>query len=138
VNSWTFTRKASRYAFRLILFSSRSTGESKAAVHDLVPLLEQLKTERPALRSIAFLLFDHIGGFNTMMHMLSNGGCLITVQGQSPDGVCRSIARHKAEVLPTSPTFINLILLREAYKRHDFSSLKVVTYGTEVMPDSTL
>ena len=122
----------------LILFSSGSTGDSKAAVHDLVPLLEKFKTERPALRSIAFLLFDHIGGFNTMMHMLSNRGCLITVQDRSPDGVCRSIACHKAEVLPTSPTFINLMLLSEAYKRHDLSSLKVVTYGTEVMPESTL
>jgi len=122
----------------LILFSSGSTGESKAAVHDLVPLLEKFKTERPALRSIAFLLFDHIGGFNTMMHMLSNRGCMITVQDRSPDGVCRTIARHRADVLPTSPTFINLILLSEAYKRHDLSSLKVVTYGTEVMPESTL
>ena len=29
-------------------------------------------------------------------------------------------------------------LLSEAYKRHDLSSLKLVTYGTEVMPESTL
>jgi len=122
----------------LILFSSGTTGESKAAVHDLVPLLEKFRTQRPAMRSIAFLLFDHIGGFNTMMHMLSNRGCLITVQDRSPDAVCKSIARHKAEVLPTSPTFINLLLLSEAYKRHDLGSLKLVTYGTEVMPESTL
>jgi acyl-CoA synthetase (AMP-forming)/AMP-acid ligase II len=30
------------------------------------------------------------------------------------------------------------LLLSEAYKRHDLSSLKLVTYGTEVMPESTL
>lgn len=61
----------------LILFSSGSTGTSKAAAHDLVPLLEKFKVRRPALRSIAFLLFDHIGGVNTMLHVLSNGGCLL-------------------------------------------------------------
>ena len=40
--------------------------------------------------------------------------------------------------VPTSPTFINLLLLSEAYKRYDLSSLQLVTYGTEVMPESTL
>jgi long-chain acyl-CoA synthetase len=33
---------------------------------------------------------------------------------------------------------MNLILLSEAYCRYDLSSLKVVTYGTEPMPESTL
>ena len=42
------------------------------------------------------------------------------------------------ELLPTSPTFINLMLLSEAYRRYDLSSLKIVTYGTEPMPESTL
>ena len=30
------------------------------------------------------------------------------------------------------------MLASEAYKRYDLSSLKLVTYGTEVMPESTL
>ena len=42
------------------------------------------------------------------------------------------------ELLPTTPTFLNLLLLSEAYRSHDLSSLKLITYGTEVMPDSTL
>jgi acyl-CoA synthetase (AMP-forming)/AMP-acid ligase II len=33
---------------------------------------------------------------------------------------------------------LNLLLVSEAYKRFDLSSLAVVTYGTEVMPQSTL
>lgn len=122
----------------LILFSSGSTGKSKAAVHDLVPFLEKFKVARHALRSIAFLLFDHIGGINTLFYTLSNGGAVITVNHRSPDIVCRTIQNHKAEVLPTSPTFLNLILLSEAYKRYDLSSLNLITYGTEVMPSSTL
>jgi len=46
----------------LVLFSSGSTGKSKAAVHDLVPLLDKFRVPRKKLRSISFLLYDHIGG----------------------------------------------------------------------------
>ncbi len=122
----------------LILFSSGSTGKSKAALHNLSGLLEKFKTRRFAQRSISFLLYDHIGGVNTMLHILSNGGTLITVQDRSPDAVLGAVEKFQAELLPTSPTFINLILLSEAYKRHDLSTLKTVTYGTEPMPESTL
>ncbi len=122
----------------IILFSSGSTGKSKAAVHDLVPFLEKFKTLRHAKRTIAFLLFDHIGGLNTMFYTLSNGGCLVTVQDRNPDVVCSAIEEHKVQILPTSPTFINLIMLSEAYKRHNLESLDLVTYGTEVMPETTL
>jgi acyl-coenzyme A synthetase/AMP-(fatty) acid ligase len=122
----------------LILFSSGSTGESKAAVHDFVPLLAKFTVRRHALRTLSFLLFDHIGGINTLFHTFSNAGCIITVQERSPDAVCAAIARHRVQLLPTSPTFINLLLLSEAYRHHDLSSLELVTYGTEVMPESTL
>jgi len=122
----------------LILFSSGSTGKNKAAVHDFSGILEKFKTRRRSMRTIVFLLFDHIGGVNTLLYTLSNGGCVITVQDRSPDAVCRTIEQHRAELLPTSPTFINLLLLSEAYARRDLSSLRLVTYGTEVMPESTL
>jgi long-chain acyl-CoA synthetase len=40
--------------------------------------------------------------------------------------------------LPTSPTFLNLLLMSGAAEQHDLSSLKVIAYGTEPMPESTL
>jgi len=122
----------------LVLFSSGSTGTSKAAVHDFVPLLEKFKVPRHALRTLTFLLFDHIGGVNTLLYVLSNAGCVVTVPKRSPEVVCAAIERHRVQLLPTSPTFINLLLMSEAYKRHDLSSLEMVTYGTEVMPETTL
>ena len=122
----------------LILFSSGSTGKSKAAVHDLVPLLEKFQLQRHNLRTLTFLLFDHIGGFNTLFYVFSNAGCIVTVQDRSPDAVCEAIEKHQVQLLPTSPTFINLLLFSKAYKRYDLSSLQMVTYGTEVMPESTL
>jgi long-chain acyl-CoA synthetase len=122
----------------LILFSSGSTGKSKAALHDLVPMLEKFKVPRHTKRTITFLLFDHIGGFNTLLYNLSNAGCVITVADRRPETVCRAIAQHRVQLLPTSPTFLNLLLVSEAWKSYDLSSLETVTYGTEVMPESTL
>jgi long-chain acyl-CoA synthetase len=122
----------------LVLFSSGSTGKSKAAVHDLTSLLEKFKVPRQSIRTITFLLFDHIGGVNTMFYTLFNAGCIITVEARSPDTVLRAVEKHQAGLLPASPTFLNMVLLSEAYQRHDLRSLKLVTYGTEPMPESTL
>lgn len=122
----------------LVLFSSGSTGKSKAALHDLVPMLEKFKVPRHTKRTLTFLLFDHIGGFNTLFYNLSNAGCVITVPDRRPETVCRAIEKHRVQLLPTSPTFLNLLLVSEAWKSYDLSSLETVTYGTEVMPESTL
>lgn len=122
----------------LVLFSSGSTGKHKASVHDLVPLLAKFRVQRHAWRTITFLLFDHIGGVNTLLYTLSNGGCVVTVPDRSPETVCEAIERHRVQMLPTSPTFLNLLLISGAGTRYDLSSLELVTYGTEVMPASTL
>lgn len=122
----------------LVLFSSGSTGTAKAAVHDLTGILEKFKVPRARQRAITFLLFDHIGGVNTLFYMLSNLGCVVTVEERSPDVICRAIQDYRVELLPTSPTFLNLLLLSEAWTRYDLSSLKTITYGTEPMLQSTL
>lgn len=122
----------------LVLFSSGSTGKSKAALHDMTLILEKFKVQRHSVRSISFLLYDHIGGINTLLYVLSNAGCVIAPTDRNPDSVLSLIAKHRAQLLPTSPTFLNLILLSEAFKRHDLSSLQTITYGTEPMPQSTL
>jgi acyl-CoA synthetase (AMP-forming)/AMP-acid ligase II len=122
----------------LILFSSGSTGKAKAALHDFAPLLEKFKTPRRSRRILTFLLFDHIGGINTLLYTLSNAGCIVTVQDRAPDAVFEAIDRHRVQVLPTSPTFLNLALASEAWRRHGLTSLELVTYGTEVMPQETL
>jgi long-chain acyl-CoA synthetase len=122
----------------LVLFSSGSTGKSKAAVHDFTGILDKFHVARKRLKTISFLLYDHIGGINTMLYTLSNAGCMVTIQDRSPDGVLGMIEKYRVELLPTSPTFINLILLSEAFQRYDLSSLKLITYGTEPMPESTL
>ena len=42
------------------------------------------------------------------------------------------------EVLPTTPSFLNMLVRSDALDRFDLTSLKRITYGTEVMPQQTL
>jgi acyl-CoA synthetase (AMP-forming)/AMP-acid ligase II len=90
----------------LVLFTSGSSGEPKAALHDGVRLLAKYRTPRQRLRTLLSLLFDHIGGFDTLLQALSNACAVIVPAERTPDGVAAAIARHHAEVLPASPSFL--------------------------------
>jgi long-chain acyl-CoA synthetase len=122
----------------LVLFSSGSTGESKGSLLDFDRLLARFETPRPGYRTLVFLLPDHIGGINTLLHTFCHGGTLVTTPERSSDAVCAAIEAHRIELLPTTPTFLRLMLIADAVRRHDLSSLKIITYGTEPMPASTL
>ncbi len=122
----------------LVLFTSGSTGEPKGVVHDFVSLLDKFKVRKRTLITIPFLLFDHMGGLNTMFYTLSNAGTLVLAKERSPEHICELIEKYKVELLPTTPTFLKLLLLSDAYKYFDLSSLKIISYGTEPMPEVIL
>ncbi|MFB6820515.1 class I adenylate-forming enzyme family protein [Streptomyces virginiae] len=123
----------------LVLFSSGSTGETKAAVLSLPRLLDRFRAEtsRP-WRTLQFLGFDHIGGVNTLFHTLCNGGAAIVEPRRTAERVCRAVEEHRVELLPTTPTFLNMLLISGAHRDHDLSSLRLITYGTEPMREVTL
>jgi len=122
----------------LVLFSSGSTGKSKAIVQDLSKLMEKFRTPRKPMRMLIFLQLDHIGGVNSLLYTLANNGTIIVSDDRTPVSVCRAIQDFQADLLPTSPTFLNLLMLSKAYEEFDLSSLKLITYGTEPMQESTL
>lgn len=122
----------------IVLFSSGSTGTPKGVVHDGAALLEKFVRPGKAKTTLSFLLFDHIGGVDTLLNTLSSGGTLVTIQSRDPDTVCAAIAAHRVHTLPTSPTFLNMLLLNGAHQRHDLSSLRLIAYGTEPMPATVL
>jgi acyl-CoA synthetase (AMP-forming)/AMP-acid ligase II len=122
----------------LVLFTSGSTGRHKAAVHDLDRIAAKFAVAGKRLRTIVFLQPDHIGGINTLFYTLSNGGTVVVPQDRSPGHVCDLIDEYRVQLLPTSPTFLNLLLMTRDPARHPLSSLELITYGTEPMPPSTL
>lgn len=122
----------------LVLLSSGSTGRAKATVHDFENFMQKYRQKGKDFRTLAFLLFDHIGGIDTVFYALSNASCIITTRDRSAESVCKLIENFQVEVLPASPTFLNLLVLSEAYRKYDLSSLKIITYGTESMPEYIL
>ena len=122
----------------LVVFSSGTTGQNKAALFDFPTLIARYRQERSAQRTLLFLRLDHLGGIHTMLHTLANGGALVISESREPAAVCRAIARHRVELLPATPTFLRMLALSGAYRQHDLSSLQLITYGTEPMPAATL
>ncbi|WP_207796777.1 ANL family adenylate-forming protein [Aliarcobacter cryaerophilus] len=123
----------------LILFSSGSTGKPKAMIHNLDTLIDSYKDKKTkSMNMLVFLMFDHIGGLNTVFNALFMGACLIIPKIKDAKTICELIEKYKIMVLPSSPTFLNLILISEEYKNYDLSSLRMITYGTETMPQSLL
>ena len=122
----------------LVLFSSGSSGVPRAALHSLDRWLGRYRKPVHSYITLCFLLFDHIGGINTLLHTLTNLGCVVIPENRHVDTVARIIEEHRVELLPTSPSFLNLMLLGESHIKYDLSSLKKITYGSEVMREATL
>jgi acyl-CoA synthetase (AMP-forming)/AMP-acid ligase II len=133
-----YEKLLARGAPGLVIFSSGSTGHPKAVLHDFSLILDKFKKRTQKKVSLTFLMFDHIGGIDTLLNVLSNGGTMVTVPSREPEVVCAAMAKYRVHTLPTSPTFLNLMLISGAPAQHDLSALRVIAYGTEPMPQTTL
>ena len=123
----------------LIIFSSGTTGIPKAAVLSVSRLLTRYTRIRERRdRILTFLKLDHIGGVNTLFSSILSGSTIVLSNRRDVRSICYTIASKKVSLLPTTPTFLNMMLLSLAHEKFDLSSLKLVTYGTEPMPESTL
>ena len=100
--------------------------------------MRRFETPRPTLKTINFLLFDHIGGLNTLMHTLFNKGTVVAPTNRDVDAVLKVCRDHNIEVLPTTPTFLRMMLMSGLVPNAVPKSLRIITYGTELMDQSTL
>ena len=122
----------------IIFFSSGTTGRPKAILHDFHKFLARYQVPRPPQRALVFLLFDHAGGINTLLHILFNGGVVVVPADRTPSSIANDLIMHAVELLPATPTFLRMMMLEGVFEKMQFPNLKTVTYGTERMDQSTL
>lgn len=123
----------------LIILTSGSTGDPKAAVHQFSKLVSKNSAKKKkSFRTLVFLKLDHIGGINTLLAIMAAGGSVVMIKDRTPATICQAIANHEVELLPTTPSFLNMLIMAQAHEKYDLSSLKMITYGTEPMHQSTL
>lgn len=122
----------------LVIFSTGTTGRPKAALHDLSRILKRFTNPRPAFRTLNFLLFDHIGGINTLLHTLFNQGTVIAPEFRTPESILSTCRSQGVEALPTTPTFLRMMLMSGNIPDAFPASIRIVTYGTERMDQPTL
>ena len=108
------------------------------SLHDLTLFMQRFETPRPTLKTINFLLFDHIGGLNTLLHTLFNKGTVVAPKSRSVEDILATFAEHEIEVLPTTPTFLRMMLMSGLIPESVPKSLRIITYGTERMDQPTL
>ncbi len=122
----------------IIIFTSGSTGRPKAAVHSVERFLHKFDRPGRALRTLAFLQFDHVAGVDTLLYTLAAGGGLVVPSDRAPTAICALIEAAEVQVLSTSPSFLRLLWASGAADGRKLSSLAVITYGSEPMDAGTL
>ena len=124
----------------LILSTGGTVGIPKLVLHDFAALIATVPVRAGRTwRTLPLMRFDHIGGLDTAWRALAGGQTLVEPPATiTPESVARTIEAFRVEVLPATPSFLNLLLLAEAHLTHDLSSLRIVPYGAEPMPDALL
>jgi len=121
-----------------IIFSSGTTGTPKAILHSTERFLSSFENAAKTMSTLAFLLFDHIAGVDTLFYTLASKGSLAIPSARSTSEICSLIESYRLEVLPTSPSFIRLLLMSGDVEKHDLSSIKIVAFGSEPMNEAGL
>ena len=108
----------------LVLFSSGSTGRPKGMLYNFNRILEKFRKQRKPVIAIPFLMIDHFGGINTIFSIVSSLGTVVTTHDRAVASICLAMEKYKVELLPTTPSFLTLLMASKIYNQFDKNFIK--------------
>ena len=73
-----------------------------------------------------------------LLHTLFNKGTVVAPKSRNVEDILTTCTEHSIEVLPTTPTFLRMLLMSGLAPNRVPKTLRIITYGTERMDQPTL
>lgn len=118
--------------------TSGSSGTPKIVYHDAKKFLEKYRVDRPAYTTLVTMKPKHMGGIDAILKTMYSGGKIIFPENLQPDTIFTAIDLRNVQVVVASPSLLKLLAISGLSTKFDLSSVEVVAYGSEKMPETFL
>jgi long-chain acyl-CoA synthetase len=121
-----------------IFSTSGSSGPPKIVYHDAKKFLDRYRVDRAAYITLVTMKPKHMGGIDAILKAMYSGGRIIFPENLQPDTIFNAIELRGVQVVVASPSLLKLLAISGLSEEFNLSSVEIVAYGSEKMPESFL